>query len=516
MDATVRTGSLSGVEAHDVRVEVSPVRGLPLPGFDLVGLPEASVRESRVRVTAALRNSGFQLPEQRFAVNLAPADLRKAGSSFDLAIAVALLHSAGLCAPNRLHDTLVLGELSLGGQLRPVRGVLAQLRSARERGLARAIIPAGDAAWGTLLTGMRVHCAERLFDVVAFLNGEGNLPLADTLAVPAPPPSAALDLSDVRGQYTAKRALEVAAAGHHDLLMVGPPGAGKTMLARRLPDLLPAPSPEEQLEIATIASSSGWVNAGVALRGRPFRAPHHSATEAALIGGGVPLRPGEVTLAHHGVLFLDELPEFRRNALESLRPVMESGEVRLVRARERACLPAAPLIVAAMNPCPCGFAGERKRVCRCTPDQVDRYRSRVSGPILDRFDLHVRLPPVDVATLEDGPGGDGSAAVRARVEAARELATQRRARERLGRAAPTPTLEQLSRRLSQPALRLLHRSMDSLGLSLRAYGALLRVSHTLADLAGVDAVDTVQVAEAVQYRLLDRDGRNRSPAHVSC
>jgi magnesium chelatase family protein len=514
MDASVRTGSLSGVEAHDVRVEVSPVRGLPLPGFDLVGLPEASVRESRVRVTAALRNSGFKLPEQRFAVNLAPADLRKQGSSFDLAIAVALLHCAGMCAPNRLHDTLVLGELSLGGQLRPVRGVLAQLRSARVRGLTRAIIPAADAAWGSLLTGMRVHCAERLFDVVAFLNGEGNLPLAAALEAPDAVPCAGLDLSDVRGQYTAKRALEIAAAGNHDLLLIGPPGAGKTMLAQRLPELLPAPTGDEQLEIATIANSSGWVNARVALSGRPFRAPHHSASEAALIGGGAPLRPGEVTLAHHGVLFLDELPEFRRNALESLRPVMEAGEVRLVRATERACMPAAPLIVAAMNPCPCGFAGERKRVCRCTPDQVDRYRGRVSGPILDRFDLHVRLPPVDVATLQNGPAGDSSGVVRARVEAARKLATERRAL--LQRAGGRPVLEQLSHRLTPPALRILHRSMDSLGLSLRAYGALLRISHTLADLAGVDAVDTVQVAEAVQYRLLDRDSRHPSPALASC
>jgi magnesium chelatase family protein len=384
MMSVVQSGSLCGVEALGVRVEASPIRGLP--GFDIVGLPEAGIRESRVRVLAALRNCGFELPEKRFVVNLAPADLRKSGSSFDLGIAIALLAQCGLCAPNRLDETLIIGELSLDGQIRPVRGLLAHLRSARQRGLRAALIPEADSSWANLVEGMQIFCASHLNQAVAFLGGEQRL------AGPPPRPAlttagADVDLRDVRGQQAAKRALEVAAAGNHDLLMIGPPGAGKTMLARRLPGLLPPPTPDEALEIATIASAGGLRTELSLGSERPFRAPHHSCSDAALVGGGDPIRPGEVTLAHGGVLFLDELPEFRRGALEGLRPTMESGVAVIVRARDRACMPAKPLVVAAMNPCVCGYRswGRVANQCR-SPSNRTRPRSAGSerSPVLIR------------------------------------------------------------------------------------------------------------------------------------
>ncbi|HEY2732888.1 MAG TPA: YifB family Mg chelatase-like AAA ATPase [Polyangiales bacterium] len=498
MVATVQTGTLSGVEAVGVAVEVAQTRGLP--GFDVVGLPEAALRESRVRVLAALENSGFKRPDRHFIVNLAPADLRKSGASFDLAIAIALLVACDMCAPTELAQTLVLGELSLDGRVRSVRGVLAQLRSARARGLRCAVVPAEDAGWASLVSGLTVRVARHLGEVVSFFEGATSLVSAEAEAghpaAVSGSRSAAIsgDLSEVCGQRIAKRALEVAAAGGHNLLMVGPPGAGKTMLACRLPDILPGPSPEETLEIATIASVAG-IELASQVVSRPFRSPHHSCSEAALVGGGHPIRPGEVTLAHGGVLFLDELPEFRRSAIEALRPTMESGLAMIVRARQCVTMPARPLVVAAMNPCPCGYAGDPKRICRCSTEQAQRYRGRVSGPVIDRFDLHVRLPPVAAAALEQAPG-ETSVTVRARVEAARAIAIAR---------STEPSDRRAGRDLDDNARRLLLRSIDALGLSLRAYSKVLRVARTIADLAGSDRIATPHVGEAIQYRLLDRD-----------
>lgn len=495
--ATTHTACLIGVEAHPVQVEVRLGEGLP--GFDIVGLPERAVRESRIRVRAALSTIGFRFPPRHLVLNLAPGDLRKTGSGLDLSVAASVLAACEGVSTGRLHDTLLVGELSLSGELRPVRGVLALLRCAHRCGFGQAIIPAQNEAEARLLGGVVVHPAKHVGEVVQWLNGEGELSAIDPTqpARDAPDEQAKRDLSLVRGQESAKRALEVAAAGNHHVLLVGSPGAGKTMLASAIPSILPAPSSDEALEIATIASTAGIRRPGVvAGRERPFRAPHHTASASAIVGGGEPIRAGEITLAHRGVLFLDELPEFRRDAIETLRTTMEEGEVVISRARQRVRLPAAPLVIAAMNPCPCGYHGDPTRFCGCGPSQIARYRQRVSGPLLDRFDLQVSVPRVSARAMRKAAPGESSAVVRPRVEAARA---------RLVEKGTSASLDSLTRDVSSDALKLLERGVERLKMSARAYVKALRIAHTIAALAGDESVGPNHTAEALQYRVLDRE-----------
>ncbi len=506
MLATAHTSALLGLDPRPVRVEVDTFRGIA--DFILVGLAETSVRESKVRVRSALLQIGVNLAEQVLVVNLAPADMKKSGGAFDLAIAAAVLGALDKVPAGSLNSTLILGELSLTGAVRPVRGVLPQLMGARDQGVRCAIVPRDNGPEAGAVQGIDVLTAETLEDVRRHLSGRDPLPRAEAGDY-EPALGGYPDLSDVKGQHGARRALEVAAAGAHHMLMIGPPGGGKTMLARRLPSILPPLGYGEALEVSVIHSVAGVLPPDSGLvRRRAFRAPHHTVSDAGLVGGGVPPRPGEVSLAHLGVLFLDELAEFRRSSLEALRQPLEDGSVTISRAGFRATFPARPLMVAAVNPCPCGYFGDSSGRCRCGAERVQSYRSKLSGPLLDRIDIHVSLPAVEVASLRTSQLGEASHAVRERVQRARDA---QRARYEAGETCAATNAQLTSRELDKVAApddagaRLLVHAVEQLGLSARAYSKVLRVARTIADLDGSDAVRSPHIAEAIHARVLDRE-----------
>ena len=506
MISVLNSTALCGLDGYIVDVETDISSGMP--GFDIVGLPDASVKESKERIRAAIKNSGLVFPSKRITVNLAPADIKKEGSHYDLPIALGILGASEQLDSSKLKDGVFLGELSLNGDLRRINGVLPMVISAYQKGTKKVFVPQDNAKEAAVVDGIQVFGVKNLGELLKHFLGERVIEptVVDIQGLLGESEKDRLDFADVRGQLYVKRALEIAAAGGHNMLMIGPPGSGKTMIAQRIPTILPDLTFEESLEVTKVHSIAGTLSGSCPLVSeRPFRHPHHTISAVGLTGGGANPRPGEISLSHNGVLFLDELPEFRRDALEAMRQPLEDGEVTITRAGGTATYPSSVMLVASMNPCPCGYYGDKVRECSCSQSQIMKYMSKISGPLLDRIDIHIEVPSVKYEELEGKAQGESSAEIKKRVDGARRIQTERyKGTGIFSNSQLTPELMKKYCTLDAEANNLLRQAFESLGMSARAHNRILKVARTIADLSGSEQIAMEHIAEAIQYRALDK------------